>query len=58
MDPNVGNDHWLNGMKGYSIIGRYTLAKNMMAEIEWFDVKDRGNDQKDKSLWTAMQIRF
>ncbi len=50
--PNVG------GFKGYKLAGYYTLAKNMMAGIEYFDLKAKDNNNKARTLWTELQIRF
>ena len=46
------------GYKGYSLSGSYTVAKNMMYTIKWFDVKGRVTDVKNKVLWNEFQLRF
>ena len=47
------------GFKGYKLAGYYTLAKNMTAGVEYYDLKGYDNsDYKARTLWTEMQIRF
>ena len=46
------------GYKGYSLSGSYTVAKNMMYTIKWFDLKGRETDVKNKVLWNEFQLRF
>ena len=47
-----------DGYKGYSVSGSYTLAKNMMYSLQWYDLKDRQDSKKYKTLWNELQIRF
>ena len=46
------------GFKGYSLAGYYTVAKNMVAGVEYFDLKDKIDDSKAKTLWTQMIFTF
>ena len=47
------------GFKGYKVAGYYTLAKNMRAGIEYYDLKGYSNsDVKARTLWTELQVRF
>ncbi len=46
------------GYKGYSLSASYTFAKNMMYNIQWFDLKSRTNDTKHRTLWNEIQLRF
>ena len=46
------------GYKGYSLNASYTLAKNMMYSIQWYDLKGRQNDDKHQTLWNELQLRF
>ncbi len=50
--PNYG------GFKGYKLGAYYTLAKGMMAGIEYFDLKGKDVNNKSRTLWTELQIRF
>ena len=47
------------GMKGYKLGGYYTVAKNMRAGIEYYDLKDIVDpDVKARTLWTEFQVKF
>jgi len=51
------------GLKGYGIGVDYTVAKNMVAGIQYFDLKDKDNytedgNQKHKTLWSQLIITF
>ena len=51
--PNFG------GFKGFKVAGYYAVAKGMVAGIEYYDLKGKDNgDQKRKTLWTELQVRF
>ena len=51
-------DMFANGYKGYSLNVSYTLAKNMMYSLQWYDLKDRETDKKYTTLWNELQLRF
>ena len=46
------------GYKGYSLSGSYTIAKNMMYTMQWFDLKGREDGVKNKAWWNEFQMRF
>ena len=47
------------GFKGYKVAAYYTVAKNMRAGVEWYDLKDlEASDVKARTLWTEFQIKF
>ena len=47
-----------DGFKGWYAAGYVTLAKNMVAGVEYWDMKDRLNDKKAKTLWTELKVSF
>lgn len=50
---------WSDGFKGYSVAASYTVAKNMMASVKYYDLKSKENsDTKNKTLWSELQLRF
>lgn len=51
-----GDDN--KGIKGYKIGAYYTVAKNMVAGIEYYDLKDKIDDNEYKTLWSQMIITF
>jgi len=51
------------GFKGYGVGVDYTVAKNMVAGIQYFDLKDKDNykatgNLKHKTLWSQLIITF
>ena len=46
------------GFKGWSIAGDVTLAKNMIATVEYFDLKGKESDIKAKTLWSQLAVTF
>ena len=46
------------GFKGYSVAGYYTVAKNMIAGIEYYDLKQTYSDDKMKTLWSQLIVTF
>ena len=48
-----------NGFKGYMVGGNLTLAKNMVATVEWYDLKSKGDSDKHaRTLWSQMVVTF
>ena len=48
-----------DGFKGWMVGGNLTLAKNMVAQVEYYDLKDKGNtDNHAKTLWSQMVVTF
>ncbi len=50
-----------NGYKGYGVGVDYTVAKNMVASVEYGDFKNKdGNDEnsKTKTLWSQLVVTF
>jgi hypothetical protein len=56
------NITWANfyneGFKGWSAEAKVTVAKNMMAAVEYWDFKGRETDIKAKTLWTEFKVFF
>ena len=46
------------GSKGWYAKANYAIAKNIIADVEYWDLKGRVNDSKRKTLWTAMYFAF
>ena len=48
-----------NGFKGYQVGGNLTLAKNMVAQVEYYDLKSKGDsDNHARTLWSQMVVTF
>lgn len=55
----AAQDLWSDGFKGYSVAASYTVAKNMMASVKYYDLKSKeDSDKKNKTLWSEFQLRF
>ncbi len=60
-------DHTMNGawdkfdgegFKGYNVGGNVTLAKNMVATVEYYDLKGKESDQHARTLWSQLDVTF
>ena len=58
-------DHTMNGLaddmvgfKGYSVFANYTFAKNIVGQVEYYDLKDKVTDLKAKTLWSQVVFTF
>ena len=58
-------DHTMNGkaddmvgFKGYSVFANYTVAKNIVAQVEWYDLEAKEGDGEDETLWAQMLFTF
>ena len=55
---NDADSNFGNGFKGFMVGANYTVAKNMVATVEYYDLKDKENDLKAKTLWSQLVITF
>ena len=46
------------GFCGYSIGANYTVAKNIIAGLAYYDFKGRETKDKSRTLWTEMTFAF
>ena len=47
------------GFKGYGVGATYTLAKNMVYMLDYYDLEGKKADAKDsKVLWSRLQVTF
>ena len=46
------------GFKGYQVGGNLTLAKNMVAQVEYYDLKGKESDAHARTLWSQMVVTF
>ena len=51
-------DFVMEGFKGWSIAGDVTVGKNMIATVEYFDIKGKETNGKAKTLWTQLAVTF
>lgn len=54
-----GNTEFENGFKGWSVGADYAVAKNLVAEVTYYDTKDKQDgSQKDHRIWSALTWSF
>ena len=49
------------GFKGYKVGANLTLAKNMVAEVDYYDLKGKGGDLDGthaRTLWSQLVVTF
>lgn len=46
------------GFEGYKLAGYYTVAKNMVLGVEYYDLEPDNNEKDYKTLWSQMIITF
>ena len=46
------------GFKGYMAGANLTVAKNMVASVEYYDLKGKENDKHARTLWSELAISF
>lgn len=46
------------GFKGWQFGGNVALAKNMVAQVEYFDLKGKDSDEHARTLWSQMVVTF
>ena len=58
-------DHTMNGaadklfgFKGYSVFANYTLAKNIVAQVEWYDLSEKDGNRDAQTLWSQVVFTF
>lgn len=56
--PVTANTADGDGYKGYEAGINYTLAKNIVAGVKYFDFEARNNDNKESTLWSEVVFTF
>ena len=57
-DDVVWGNFYNKGFKGWSAEAKVTVAKNMIAGVEYWDFKDRVDGVKGKTLWSELKVFF
>ena len=47
-----------DGFKGYGLFANYALAKNIVAQVEWYDLEARETNVDVDTLWTQVVFTF
>lgn len=54
-----GNTEFENGFKGWSVGAECAVAKNLVAEVTYYDTRDKqDSNQKDHRIWSALTWKF
>jgi len=46
------------GFKGYSLQAAYTVAKNIVAKVEYYDLESQQGEQDSETLWGQVLFTF
>ena len=46
------------GFKGYDLGAYYTVAKGMVAGLEWWDLKGKESNNKVQTIWSTLYVTF
>lgn len=46
------------GFKGYNIGANYALAKNIVYNIDYFDLEGKESERTNRVIWSRLQINF
>lgn len=46
------------GFKGYSVTANYTFAKNIVGQVEWYDLEEKEGDRDSQTLWSQLLFTF
>ena len=46
------------GFKGYSLAANYTFAKNIVGQVEWYDLEAKEGDDEAQTLWAQVVFTF
>ena len=46
------------GFKGYSIFANYTFAKNIVGQVEWYDLESKEGSKDAETIWSQLVFTF
>ncbi len=46
------------GFKGYSVAANYTFAKNIVGQVEWYDLEAKEGNKDAQTLWSQVVFTF
>ncbi len=55
-DDTIMRDN--EGFKGYSIFANYTFAKNIVGQIEWYDLESKEGSHDAETIWSQLVFTF
>ena len=52
-------DSWQDGFEGYRVGANYAIAKNIVAQVEYYDLEDRADSKvTEETLWSQVTFTF
>ena len=51
-------DKMTEGFKGYSVFANYTFAKNIVGQVEWYDLEGKEGNKEAQTLWSQVVFTF
>jgi len=48
----------LGGFEGYSIVGTYAFAKNIVGKVQWYDLESKEGNKEAETLWGQVVFTF
>ena len=46
------------GFKGYSVFANYTFAKNIVGQVEWYDLEEKEGNAESQTIWSQLLFTF
>ena len=46
------------GFKGYNVGVNYALAKNIVYNLDYFDIEGKESEKDSRVIWSRLQINF
>ena len=48
----------MDGFKGYSVAANYAFAKNIVGQVEWYDLEEKDGNRDSQTLWSQVVFSF
>ena len=48
----------MDGFKGYSVAANYTFAKNIVGQVEYYDLEEKEGNREAQTLWSQLVFTF
>lgn len=46
------------GFKGYSVAANYAFAKNIVGQVEWYDLEAKEGNKEAQTIWSQLVFTF
>ena len=53
-----GNADKMFGFKGYSVAANYTFAKNIVGQVEYYDLEEKEGNRESQTIWSQLVFNF